>query len=148
MSNYQIPDFLLMYQQYQSLKPGPKAELRRAATPDDLIEIPAFYRLLNGLSAHQGMQRLVYCLPLIRHQDGGMSLGQALAQAKISEKRLFMVLRSEAPNDLIQLRRLLKMVEPKLDWISTGKTLFYWNTQAKRKLLEDFFYHQNHQSVA
>lgn len=148
MSSYQTPDFLLMYQQYQSLKPGPKAELRRVVTPDDLIEIPAFYRLLNGHVANYRMQNLIYCLPLITHQEGGMSLGQALAKANVSEKRLFMVIRSEAPNDLIQLRRLLKMVEPNLDWLSAGKTLYYWNTQAKRKLLEDFFYHQNSHSAA
>ncbi|SFF01817.1 CRISPR system Cascade subunit CasB [Nitrosomonas sp. Nm166] len=89
------------------------------------------------------MLRLLYCLPLIRHQDNGDSLGKALAKADINEKRLFMVIRSQEPNDLIQLRRLLKQAEPQLDWLSTAKTLYYWNDLAKRQLLEDFFFYQN-----
>jgi CRISPR system Cascade subunit CasB len=137
------PDFMALYEHYQKLKPGPQAELRRVAQPDDLIEIPAFYRLLQNNRASKSMQRLVYCLPLIKHQDNGDSLGKALAKADINEKRLFMVIRSQEPNDLIQLRRLLKQVEPKMDWLSAAKTLFFWNDRAKRQLLEDFFFYQN-----
>lgn len=149
MSNETVPDFLAIYEQYQALKPGPKAELRRAATPSDLLEVSAFYHLLQGHQADARMQRLVYCLPVIKHQADGSGLGQALAKAKanISEKRLFMVLRSEAPNDFIQLRRLLKMAEPTLDWLKVAPLLYYWGESSKRKLLEDFFYYQNY-SVA
>lgn len=137
------PDFLGLYERYQKLKTGPQAELKRVAQPEDLLEMPAFYRLLHDTSAGKGMQRLVYCLPLITHQEGGDSLGRALAKAEINEKRLFMVIRSEEPNDFIQLRRLLKQINPKLDWLSTAKTLYYWNDRLKRQLLEDFFFYQN-----
>jgi CRISPR system Cascade subunit CasB len=137
------PDFMALYERYQKLKPGPQAELKRAVQTDDLIEIPTFYRLIQGNRASENMQRLVYCLPLIKHQDGGDSLGKALAKANINEKRLFMVIRSQEPNDLIQLRRLLRQAELKVDWVSTAKTLFFWNDQAKRQLLEDFFFNQN-----
>lgn len=136
------PDFMALYERYQKLKPGPQAELKRAVQTDDLIEIPTFYRLIQGNRANENMLRLVYCLPLIKHQDGGDSLGKALAKANINEKRLFMLIRSQEPNDLIQLRRLLRQVEPKVDWISAAKTLFFWNDQAKRQLLEDFFFNQ------
>ncbi|MCF7965624.1 MAG: type I-E CRISPR-associated protein Cse2/CasB [Methylobacter tundripaludum] len=140
------PDFLALYERYQALKPGPQAELKRIMNPGDLIEVPAFYRVLQDNKAHKGMQRLLYCLPLVKHQENGDSLGRALAKADINEKRLFMVIRSQEPNDLIQLRRLLKQANPTLDWQATAKTLYYWNDQAKRQLLEDFFYYQNTKS--
>ena len=146
------PDFIKLYQDYAALKPGPKAELRRVIKPDQLIEIPSFYRLLQGQKAHLGMQRLVYCLPCIRkHEPEGMSLGQALAKSDISEKRLFMVIRSESPNDLIQLRRLLHQAEPVVDWDKTARLLWWWdhpNQQSKRRLLEDFFFFQTSKKSA
>lgn len=142
----QGPDYLGLYERYQKLKPGPQAELKRVVQPENLLEIPSFYRLLHDTNAGKGMQRLVYCLPLIKHQEGGDSLGRALAKADFNEKRLFMVIRSQEPNDLIQLRRLLKHIQPKLDWLSAAKTLYYWNDRAKRQLLEDFFFYQNTKS--
>jgi CRISPR system Cascade subunit CasB len=141
------PDFIKLYHDYSALKPGPKAELRRVTTPVQLTEIPAFYRLLQGQKAHAGMQRLVYCLPCIKsHNPEGMSLGQAMANSSISEKRMFMVIRSESPNDLIQLRRLLQQAEPVVDWGKTALLLWWWdhpNQRSKRQLLEDFFFFQN-----
>jgi len=137
------PDFMALYQRYDDLKPGPKAELKRVMNPGDLIEVPAFYRVLHGQKASLRMQRLLYCLPHIKHIGGSDSLGKALAKADINEKRLFMVIRSQEPNDLIQLRRLLKQANPSLDWQAAAKTLYYWNDQAKRQLLEDFFFYQN-----
>jgi len=93
------------------------------------------------------MQRIVYCLPFIEHQSQGDSLGRALAKANINEKRLFMVIRSLEPNDLIQLRRLLKQADkPTVDWLQMANALWWWdhpNQQSKRKILEDFFYYQN-----
>lgn len=140
------PDFMLLYDRYQKLKPGPQAELKRVVQVDDLIEIPAFYRLIQGDKVNENMQRLIYCLPLIKHQDGGDSLGKALAKAEINEKRLFMVVRSQKPNDLIQLRRLLKQIEPKVDWLSAANTLYFWNDKSKRQLLEDFFFNQKNKT--
>ncbi len=136
------PDFMALYEQYQQLKPGPRAELKRVVDPADLIEIPAFYRFLQGEHIGPSMQRLVFCLPLIKHIPDGDSLGQALAKAGINEKRLFMVIRSQEPNDLVQLRRLLKLASPTVDWLKMAKTLYYWNDFAKRSLLEDFFFYQ------
>jgi len=144
------PDFLALYQRYQDLKPGPQAELKRVMNPDDLAEIPAFYRILQDNKDYQKMQRLIYCLPLVKHQDQGDSLGRALAKVNINEKRLFMVIRSLEPNDLIQLRRLLKQADkPTVDWLQMANALWWWDhpsQQSKRKILEDFFYYQNNKS--
>jgi len=146
MSQQNPPDFMRLYQQYAELKPGPKAELRRSAEPDDLAEVPAFYHLLNGHAGDRRMKRLIYCLSTVKKHVEGVSLGQALAKADISEKRLFMVIRSEYPNDIIQLRRLLKMVEPNLDWLQLAETLYWWGLRNKQRILEDYFFYQNSKS--
>lgn len=148
MKQQKMPDFMLMYNQYRELKPGPKAELRRVATPEDLVEVAVFYRLLQGNKGHPGMKRLVYCLPTIAGHKEAISLGHALAKVDISEKRLFMVVRSEYPNDLIQLRRLLKMAEPTLDWPKAATQIYWWNKLAKQKILEDYFFYHNNPGVA
>ena len=147
MNDDKKPDYLAIYQQYQALKPGPKAELRRTVIPADLLQVSVFYQLLKGQAADTRMQRLIYCLPVIKHQADGHSLGQALAKANISEKRLFMVLRSESPNDFIQLRRLLKMSEPTLDWMKAAPMLYFWGEKNKRKLIEDYFFYLNNSAA-
>jgi CRISPR system Cascade subunit CasB len=131
-------DFIALAQRYNNLPPGPRAELRRVARPDDLALIPAFYRLLPGIQTDKRWQRVVFFLPFVSHQEGGGRLGQKLA-GKISEARLFQVLRSTKPNDLIQLRRLAQQVEPAVDWQALGKMLFYWGEMQKRRLIEDYF---------
>ena len=135
-------DFIALYDKYQSLSPGRQSELKRVAEPCDLVEVPAFYSITKGFGTDEKAQRLVYCLPCINHKDGGRGLGKALADAGINEKRLFIVVRSYDPNDIIQLRRLLQQVKPTIDWLITAKQLYYWNDLSKRTLLEDFFLHQ------
>ncbi|MGB0664188.1 MAG: type I-E CRISPR-associated protein Cse2/CasB [Pontibacterium sp.] len=138
-----LPDFLAIYERYQSLTPGQRAELRRCAKPEELSEVPAFYRLVSKESSIYGQRQFVFCLPLLTHKSDGPSLGQALGkQAGLSEKRMMMVLRSEAPNDLLQLRRLLAMCKPSVDIAKAGKTIFFWSETSKRKLIEDYFFNQ------
>lgn len=144
MEQKKLPDFMALYNEWNRLPPGSKAELRRIGKPNDLIEIPAFYRLFSGKAlqerAKQAYQRLIFCLPCVRHTDEDIGLGKALAKGKgVSEKRLFQVVRSDPPNDMIQLRRVLRMVEPSANWPKTAKLLWYWNERSKRDLLEDYF---------
>ena len=132
-----------LWEAWQKLSKGSQAELRRVAVPDDLVEVPAFYHLTRSIGSHKNIRRLTYCLPWLKHQEGGKSLGKALADAGISEKRLFMVIRSQEPNDLIQLRRLLQQVKPVIDFSHTAWLLLRWHEpEQKQKLLEDFFLHQ------
>ncbi len=132
-------DFVEIAQRFKGLSKGQKAELRRVAAPDDVTLIPAFYRLFPGIKADMRWQRLAYFLPCTHHAPGNLNLGGQLAKAGISEARLFQVIRSESPNDLIQLRRLVQQVEPVLDWQGFGATLFFWGKQNKQRLLEDYF---------
>ena len=143
-------DFMGLYEAWSHLSSGPKAELRRASAPADLLEIPAFYRLFSGRGntewEKQAYQRLIFCLPCIKqHTEKPVSLGAALARkndsarSAVSEKRLFQVIRSESPNDMIQLRRILKMVEPTVNWPLAARQLWFWNERSKRDLLESYF---------
>ncbi|MFA5353649.1 MAG: type I-E CRISPR-associated protein Cse2/CasB [Thermodesulfovibrionales bacterium] len=147
MKQQKLPDFMELYRAWKQLSPGPQAELRRVAKPEELIEVPAFYRLFSGKATSemekQAFQRLIYCLPCITHTEEDTGLGKALARGKgISEKRIFQVVRSDAPNDMIQLRRILQMVEPSVNWPKTAKLLWYWNERSKRDLLEEYFLNQ------
>jgi CRISPR system Cascade subunit CasB len=146
MQPTELPDFVAIAQRFQQFTPGQKAELKRVAKPDDVAEIPAYYRLFPGMRPLSWCQRMAFILPWAKHAEGAFSLGRQLAQKGISEKRIYHVVRAVYPNDLIQLRRLVQHIEPRLDWRSFGKTLYYggdrWSSPAKRRLLEDFFVSQ------
>lgn len=136
-----------LFRRYEKLKKqigGLEAELRRAAEPEDVLEKPAFYQLMQGKLVQdkdkKGWQRIAFFLPyIVDHRPDAKSLGRQLGEAKINEIRLFQMLRSDSPNDLIQLRRLVQQIEPGLDWIAFGETLFYWNKAKKQQIVQDYF---------
>lgn len=147
MEQQKHPEFMALYHAWEQLSNGAKAELRRIAKPQELLEIPAFYRLYSGKThtewEKQAYQRLIFCLPYIKHTNENVGLGKALTKGKtVSEKRLFQIVRSDEPNDMIQLRRILQMTEPLANWMQSATTLWYWNDRSKRDLLEDFFLNQ------
>ncbi len=133
-------DFVVLVQRYDKLSKGHQAELRRVSSPEVLAMLPAFYRLLPGVKTSASWQRVVYFLPFVKHSFEALSLGEQLVN-KVSEQRLFQVVRSSTPNDIIQLRRLIQQVEPTLDWQDFGEMLYFWNDQKKRRLLENYFLH-------
>ncbi len=144
MEQRKLPDFMALYNAWEQLANGPKAELRRVARPDELLEVPAFFRLYSGMAHTEweklAYQRLIFCLPYIKHIVDNTGLGKALARdGKVSEKRLFQVIRSDSPNDMIQLRRIVQMAELSVSWPIAAKTLWYWNDRSKRDMLEDYF---------
>jgi len=147
MEQQKLPEFMALYNAWEQLPKGPQAELRRVGRPEELIEVPAFYRLFTGLATQewqkQAYQRLIFCLPCIKHTGDDVGLGKALTKGKrVSEKRLFQVIRSDAPNDMIQLRRILQMVEPSANWPKVARLLWFWNPRSKRDLLEEYFINQ------
>lgn len=148
MKQQKLPDFMELYRNWEGLSPGPKAELRRIVNPVDLIETPAFYRLFSGKAmqewSKQAYERLIFCIPWIKHTENDVSLGKALAKGDgISKMRLFQIIRSAPPNDMIQLRRILQMAEPIANWPKAAALLWYWNERSKRDLLEDYFINQS-----
>jgi len=152
-------EFMDLYQAWQRLPNGPRAELRRCGTLDDLLEVPAFYRLLGGRAEKEwqkkAFQRLVFCLPCIKgHTEQKVTLGAALARSRngprpaVSGSRMIQIVRCTSPNDMIQLRRILKQAEPTVNWPLMAKQLWYWDysERSKRDLLEDFFINQKDKS--
>lgn len=132
-------DFVELRQRYERLPNGPKADLRRVTELDKVAEVAAAYRLLPGRELDAGLRRVLFCLPWVRHADAASPLGAVLSKAGVGEKRLFQVVRSEAPNDIVQLRRLLQWAEPSADWALLGKQLRYWGDANKRRLLEHYY---------
>ena len=144
------PDFQALYDDFKQLDSTKQSLLKRAVSPEDLLEIPAFYDLyrrhLKQPEQRAGLLRLIFCLPFVKHQTGGRSLGAALSEkgpngrAKIGEKRVIQISRIENKmQSMSQLRRLLKHAEPTLDWIKAGKSIWYWGTNSRRQLLEEYF---------
>lgn len=144
------PDFQGLYDDFARLDSTRQNLLKRATGPEDLLEIPTFYDLyrkhLKEPAQRTGLLRLIFCLPYVRHQPNGKSLGAALGasskdgRTKISEKRVIQISRIEDKSQAMrQLRRLLKHAEPKLDWTKTAKSIWYWGKNSRRQLLEDYF---------
>ena len=149
--NTEYPKFVDFYDRWVQKKPGETADIRRVSTPEELLDLPAFYRLVApfGWTANlppwekERWQRLVFLINHIENK-GEYSLGKALAlSGKINEKRLFQIMRSEGPSDLIQLRRVLKHSKPHVDWQKMARQVWRWNKDEKRNLMEDFILNQN-----
>ncbi len=129
---------------------GDRAAIRRVTAPETLEqETRAFYHLLSiakiPLKELQGCQwqswkNVVFILPWVKQaKEERTNLGAALAKADINERRLFQMVRSEIPNDLIALRRIVQHAEPTANWGKLGNILFYWNGDNKQRILRDYF---------
>lgn len=135
-----LPEFVDLRRRFEALDNGPKAELRRVGSLDDVADVPAYYRWLGGAHPSANLQRIAFLVPFADHSAEAESLGRQLFKKHVSEMRLFQMLRAEPPRDLEHLRRLLKFLEqPKLNWNHFGRTLFYWGPTSKRRILQDFF---------
>ncbi|WNB74755.1 type I-E CRISPR-associated protein Cse2/CasB [Methylomonas koyamae] len=154
-----------LYNEYQLLSNGDKASIRRCVEPDDLLITPAFLRLIsevmgrfNGTERANAAEffnhlsqiaRIVYVLPFAK--PSGNSLGAVFNKQEVSERRLFLVMRSEYPQDLIQLRRLCQQCkDADMDGLKLANLLLYWGKDkatsegSKRQLMKDFYLF-NHQ---
>jgi CRISPR system Cascade subunit CasB len=155
-------DTMALYQAWQHLDKGASAQLRRVSEPDELLDIPAFYRLVQPFGwpeNRRALLRLVFCLSAGKnalrhlepddHHPRGISLGAALVRTgKIHERRVFQLLRADWPNDMIQLRRLVAHAEPSVHWPSVANQLIYWGPKSRCQLLEDFVLAQSPKKTA
>lgn len=138
-------NFLEIYNKFKDkLSNGDRAEIKRATEPSDLETLPAFYKLLGNRLNEQHekqWQRVIFFLGAkdLKHEKDGLLLGQVFKQANVNEKRMFQVIRSESPNDLIQLRRLVIYIKPTLDFQKMANALWYWNPDNKKRILKDFY---------
>lgn len=128
---------------WQILDNGQRAEIRRVSTPEDLECLPAFYHLIGYYNPIENKQlaRVAFFLPFAENNsEEAEPVGKQLNEAKISEKRIFQVVRSTSPNDLVQLRRVIQQAKlDSVNWESFGKSLFYWGKISKKQLVQSFF---------
>jgi len=133
------PDFIVLYHRFMSLGTGHRAELRRARSPDELSFISALYRLFPGERPDVRHRRIAFLLPWCRHSTKPPTFARQLVERQINEKRILQIARTSAPLDLIQFRRIAMHVEPVVDWAQFGQLLWFWNSEKKRKFVEDFY---------
>ena len=121
---------------------GQRAEIRRAALPDELAELPAYYHLLPAeVAPSKKWQRVIFMLPWAKQKKGGTTVGEQLAIANIREMRMFQMLRSTEPQDIVCLRRLLRQVgNVSAEWEHFGSSLYYWNKANKRRFVEEYYF--------
>lgn len=148
----QTADFVSLYQRFEKLDNGLKAQMRRVAEPDDLRDTPALYHLFPSKRAHTGWLRVAFLLPWCqdcgdRRRPQTPSFGKRLAEAKVNQMRLFQVVRAGSPYDVVQFRRLaIQLQHPMVDWARLGWLLLpsesdgtTWHRNAKRELIESYF---------
>ena len=137
------PDWLALTNKlsdWQKNHRGWLAELKRVKESEEVADMPAYYRLIQGCMAPGRVaERAVFLMPWLPHQEDAMSLGAQFNSAGISEMRLFQILRAEYPNDLIMLRRLIQQTKPSVNWTYFGKSIQFWGQRQKRQLLQDYF---------
>ena len=152
-SNRDGPDFSRILTDYQKMTPGPQSELRRCQTPEELLLKPAFYRLSQGRT-EPAMQRVIFIVPFVKVTKEQRRAGEAFARVddgktKDDKKdkltpigvRLTRIQRLDTPKDIIELRRLIKHLEPAFNWEKLAKTLYFWDGRypGKKRLLTDYF---------
>lgn len=133
------PDFVKIYEKYDGLSTGAHAELRRARDPNDLGLTTTLYRLFPGQIPRHQHQRVLFLLPWCVHKIETKSFGAQLHSSGVSEQRVFQVLRSSEPRDIVQLRRLAIHIKPQVDWNAFGNLLWFWGEKSKRNLIEEFY---------
>ena len=138
MSN-EKPDFVKIYEKYDGLSTGARAESRRVREPGDLGLATTLYRLFPGEVPRRQHQRVLFLLPWCVHKTGAKSLGAQLHSSGVSEQRVLQVLRSSEPRDIVQLRRLAIHIKPQVDWNAFGNLLWFWSEKSKRNLIEKFY---------
>jgi CRISPR system Cascade subunit CasB len=134
-----IPDFSQLYQRFNDLPTGARAELRRAAAPDDLRDMPGLYRLFPNSRPSDRQVRLAFLLPWCKEVQTGKTFGALCADAKIAEARIIQIARASPPDDLIGLRRLAMQLHPAVGWLDLASLLWFWGTKKKRQLVEDYY---------
>lgn len=132
------PDYVILWQRFNSMTPGHQAELRHVAEPEDLRLKPALYRLFAGTRPDKRHLRIAFVLPWAEHRANAESFGSLCAKEKINEARLFQIIRGNDPADLVQLRRIIMQIKPQINWTQFGKLLWSW-PYVKREIIEDYY---------
>ncbi len=138
--------YIDLWDRYQKLENGAKADIRRSSTPGDLLSVGSFFRLCRREDDLLRYANVVFILPWLNHEKG-ISLGSVFyddQKHRISEARMIQLLRSDYPQDIVSLRRMIwqsvgRHAERSVDWEILGPQLFYWGESNKKKILQDYY---------
>ncbi len=134
------PDFVALKERFERMTPGQQAELRRAAQPEDLMMKPALYRLLQGRRPNKLYLRIAFLLPWAKHQSNAIHFSAQCFKAHVNEMRMFQIIRSDDPADMIQLRRIAMQIDSYVDWLQFGNMLWHWPySSTKRDFIENYY---------
>lgn len=138
--------YINLFDFYQNFSNGPKADIKRVSNPQELLSIGAFFRLCRQEDNLLKYANVVFILPWLTHEKG-VSLGSVFygdQKYRISEARMIQMQRSDYPQDIVSLRRMVwqsagRHAEQAVDWEVLGPQLFYWGDNNKQKILQDYY---------
>lgn len=133
-----------IYQAYQSLSNGDKAELTRCNLKK-LIDSPAYFRVLkiSGAKDTRQTQRILFLLVGIKvgSDEQSVNVASALLNAGVKEPQIVQITRG-GDNSIDYLKRqLVRCNNISLD--SLGRLAQFWGDKARRDLLKDFILSDN-----
>ncbi|MBN1757922.1 MAG: hypothetical protein JW863_06375 [Chitinispirillaceae bacterium] len=133
---------------------GFKAQLgKRISNPEDLVMVPALYKLFPGITPTKWHLRIAFVVPFLKHSNTdktpalGTFIGILDRQTSHLEKRVLQFARAGITDhsDMIYLRRLLiYLKEPTVNWNAPGfGSLFSINEEknefGKKLFVEQYF---------
>lgn len=127
-----------IYRRFGDLGPGAKADLRRAATPDQLRDTPGLYRLFPGHRPTPDQVNAAFLIAWCEREVGGTKIAPACAE-KVAEARIIQIARAPYPEDLIAFRRVVIQLQPQLGWQEIAPLAWDWNQETKRELVEAYY---------
>lgn len=135
-----------LWERYQQMGNGTKADIKRVSFPKELLSVGAFFRLCRREDDLLKYANVVFILPWLTHKKG-VSLGSIFygdQKHRISEARIIQFQRSDYPQDIISLRRMVWQAagrhgEQAVDWEILGLQLFYWGENNKQKILQEYY---------
>jgi CRISPR system Cascade subunit CasB len=138
--------YLGLWDKYQQLGNGAKADIKKVSVPRELLSVGAFFRLCKQENDLLKYANVVFILPWLSHKKG-VSLGSVFygdPKHRVSEARMIQLKRSDYPQDIVGLRRIIwqaagRHAEQSVDWEKLGPQLFYWGDANKQKILEDYY---------
>ena len=140
------PFYLDLCERYQKMGNGAKADIKRVSFPKELLSLGAFFRLCRKENDLFKYANVVFILPWLGHKKG-MTLGSVFygdSKHRVSEARMIQLQRSDYPQDIVGLRRIIwqatgRHAEQTVDWEIFGPQLFYWGNHYKQKILQDYY---------
>lgn len=129
-----------IYQAYQALSNGDKADLKRSSFKR-IKNLPAYFRVLKIAQVKDSLQtqRILFLMVSVRHigeNEDSPTVVRSLLDAGVNERQVIQIIRS-GDNGIEYLKRqLVRCNSVQLE--SLGKLAQYWGDNARRGLLKDF----------